>query len=159
MKKKVKMTKKESQFLTELRKSLEREGVFFHKITDLPQSWTRNTLRFDKPKPFDAFASIWGTAVAIEAKVIPKYQAFGLGQLRDSQMRGLQAMTDSGGKAFVFLNVRGNGRGRLNRVIIFNWETFARRKTSIKKRELETLPYIESKKGLFDLRKWVDSFL
>ncbi len=139
------MAKKEREFLTELRKSFEREGVFFYKIADAPH-FDGMRSRFDKPKPF-----------AIEAKYIPRYRAFGVGALRDCQVDGLNSVEKSGGESFVFLNVRGKGRGRVNRLIIFEWSKF-RVRANLKKAELESLPYIEAVGGLFDVSEFVERF-
>lgn len=146
------MTKPEQMFLTRLTKTFEEYGVFFHKIADMP--YTPGLSGFDLKKPFDAFAVAESVPIAIEAKYIPKYQAFGLNALRDNQIEGLDRFERAGGKGYIFLNVRQKydarvGTKRLNRLLIFPWEVFRRRTETYKKKELEEWPYTDLRHGLY----------
>ena len=147
------MVKRESKFLTELKYSFLESKAFFHKISD---SFHGGGLRFDAPKPFDAFGVYNKIPFAIEAKMITGYKAFGKTSLRDCQIKGLQDWSDVGGKSFVFLNVRQNGdkdQGikRINRLIIIDWQIIADSSRNFRKTELEGFPYVDGKKKRFDV--------
>ena len=149
---------RERKFITELKKSFAMHSqTFFHKISDMPH-FAGMTSRFDMEKPFDAFAIYSGMGIAIEAKSFKDYQAFGMRHLRPCQEKGLTAVHAAFGHAYVFLNVRRNSNKslqvkRVNELYIFEWEWLFLRlsKSSIKKKELEDLPSITGKKGVFDL--------
>lgn len=151
------LVKRESKFLTELKKSFWASGAFFYKISD---SFHGGAMRFDAPKPFDAFGCHKGVPMAIEAKAMTDYKAFGKTYLRDCQVKGLTEWSDAGGKSFVFLNIRRgpkDGVKRVNRLFIFPWEVIGGISRNMKKSEIESWPYIEGKKGLFDLSNWLDA--
>lgn len=164
--------KKERSFLTELKKSFQGCGAFFHKITDFPHFQGMAT-RFDLAKPFDAFVILGGRAIAIEAKSMNDFQAFGMRHLRDCQVKGLDEVSAAHGEAYVFLNVRraGNkekGVTRVNRLFMFQWDYFKAHceyHGSFKKVVLESgdFPKIRERpgvkitdgaKGLFPLGDW-----
>ena len=144
---------RESVFNGEVVRSLRAQGAWAHKIPDLPQSMISG-MRFNPEKPFDIVAFIRGKGVAIEGKQLKKYEAFGERHMRPAQITELNKIVDSAsGRAFVFLNIRRGEAPRMNRLIVFVWERLRERfkEGSIKKTELESLPYIEGKKGEFDL--------
>ena len=154
------LVKREKNFLTELRNSFRQSGAFFHKISD---SFHGGGIRFDLPKPFDAFACYRGVPIAIEAKVITDYKAFGKTFLRDCQTKGLTEWCEAGGRSYVFLNIRRTGKkdakiSRVNRLLIFDWEMLAWNR-NMRKQEIEEYPYIIGKNGLFNLRPWFDGKL
>lgn len=152
--KKKKRKKREQVFLTELKRSFTGYGSFFYKIADMPHMGLGT--RFDLDKPFDAFVVSKSVAIAIEAKSMKSYAAFGR-QIRSSQIKGLNKFTRHGGRGFVFLNIR-SGTPRINRLIIFDWMDIkdrVMRGQSIKKKELESLPYIDGHKKRFNIRKWM----
>lgn len=147
--------KRERVFLTELRHSFEERGAFFLKIADLPH-FSGAKMRFDLEKPFDAFLSYKGIPIAIEAKTLKSYSAFG-SQIRPSQIKGLDKFVAAGGRGFIFVNIR-SARPRLNRLLIFDWATFGRDFSdgwTMKKKELMCEPFITGTKGRFDLEAWL----
>ena len=154
----LKLVKRESKFLTELKKSFHDKGAFFYKISD---SFHSGGLRFDSPKPFDVFGCYNGIPFAIEAKTITDYKSFGIGFLRDCQVDGLSAWSNAGGRSFVFLNIRRGGnksRGikRLNRLIVFKWKELQDVGRNIRKKDLEFLPFVDGKKSRFDLSVFLE---
>lgn len=147
------MAKRESKFLTELKNSLTPNGVFFHKIKDMPHM---GGMRFDSKKPFDAFGvfqdCLFPYPFAIEAKSIRR-GSFNFKSIRENQIEGLSDYQKCGGNSFIFLNVR-DSNFRLNRLYIFGWHQITnamfRGRKSFLWKELETMPFIEGKGGLFD---------
>lgn len=153
---------RESKFITEIMGTLKHFGCFAHKISDSPTSWTMKKTRFTSTKPCDILANVQGAFVAIECKQIKKWEAFGLNKMRPGQVVALTNVERTGGKAFVFLNVRikaikGKQKGE-NRLIIFEWYELQKRfqKGSIKAKELKELVYFTSKDKIFDLQEWID---
>lgn len=117
-------------------------------------------------RPFDVVVNYKGQAVAIECKFYREFKAFGLSQIRDSQIRNLNSFTNSEGYAFIILFVRGNTakevEGRYNRMYLFEWESFRDRcsEASYKKKELLLLKnYTHGKKKLYDLSIFFNQFL
>jgi len=151
------LAKPEQTFLTELKKSFIHYGAFFHKIADSLHHPAMKS-RFDLPKPFDAIAAFAGTPIAIEAKVLRKYEAFGVRHLRPCQVEGLDWFAENG-SSYVFLNIRhaGNkaeGIKRINRLYMFEWGDFKRREV-IKKNEFDQFLYIDKKDGIFPIVDWL----
>jgi hypothetical protein len=147
--------KRERVSLTELKHSFEDHGAFFFKIADLPH-FPGAKMRFDLEKPFDAFVCHRGTPIAIEAKTMKSYTAFGR-QIRPSQIKGLNKFVAAGGCGFIFLNIRSK-KPRMNRLLIFDWAKWGQDFSSgwtMKKKELERYPFINKKKGRFDLTAWL----
>lgn len=147
--------KRERVFLTELRHSFEERGAFFFKIADLPH-FAGAKFRFDLEKPFDAFLSYRGIPIAIEAKTLKSYAAFG-SQIRPSQIKGLDRFVAAGGLGFIFVNIR-SGKPRLNRLLIFDWSKWGRDFSdgwTMKKAELECEPFLTGKNKRFDLAPWL----
>lgn len=100
------MRKPEMKFLTDLKKSFKRQGVWFYKIPDTPP-----TARFTPAKPFDAVLCVEGGLVAIEGKWLDwtnekGKRSFGYNDLRDSQKLGLQHIEDHNGQSWVALGLR-----------------------------------------------------
>jgi len=154
--KKRKAKPRERSFLTELGHSFTQAGAFWFKIPDLPH-FKGSQFRFDAEKPFDAFASYMGLAIAIEGKSLRDYEAFGVSQLRQCQVDGLDRFVDEGnGLGFVMINVR--QKAVFNRLIILDWSEHRSRLTkhgSIKKAELTAMPFIDGFKGRYDLTPWL----
>lgn len=153
---------RESKFITEVGKSLKHYGCYSYKISDSPTSWTMKKTRFTATKPCDIFANVQGRFVAIECKQIKKWEAFGLNKMRPGQVVALTNVERTGGKAFVFLNVRikaikGKQKAE-NRLIIFPWDWLQDRfkKGSIKAKELKNEEYVSMKNKIFDLQEWID---
>jgi len=153
---------KEKDFLTDLKHSFEMHGAFWHKIADSPVSMIRGA-RFEKAKPFDAISVYRGIPIAIEAKFIPDYKAFGIKSLRPSQVEGLTRFVNSGGLGFVFLNIRRTADKlrqirRLNRLMIFQFGEVGMLEggSNLRKTELEEYPYIEGSKKRYDLSEFLN---
>lgn len=157
------MPTRERIFTTELGHSFRERGAFFHKIMDMPH-FQGAQFRFDIKKPFDVFACYLGIPIAIECKSITKFQKFGIKNLRPNQVIGLEAFSNAGGSAFVFLNVRRRASiddaiSHTNRLYIFEWKEL-RAKEAYSKAELLTLPHIVGRKQRFNLDEFlVDLFL
>jgi len=167
----VMVKKKERSFLTELKKSFQARGAFFHKITDFPHFQGMAT-RFDMAKPFDAFVILGGRAIAIEAKSMNDFQAFGMRHLRDCQIKGLDEVAKALGECYVFLNIRraGNkekGIKRVNKLYMFGWDYFKHynehhgtfKKSQLENCDFGTVPHpavkvVDGEKGLFNLGEW-----
>jgi penicillin-binding protein-related factor A (putative recombinase) len=146
---------REAQFNTELVNSLKYWGAWAHKIPDLPASMAAG-LRFTPDKPCDVVGG-YGKFFAIESKQIKKFEAFGMRFLRDSQIKELNSIIERGNRAFIFLNIRIKAvKGKVkreNRLVIFDWKEFRELKETIKKADVEKLPYITYqtvKKNEFD---------
>lgn len=149
-------------FTTEVMQSLRDQGAWAYKIPDAPI--TKEILkitRFTAPKPCDIVASLNGKFIAIECKLSKKAEAFNVNMLRRSQVEHLTNIVKSGGRAFIFLNIRvapdkSKNIHRMNRLVILDWANWGSRiqKSSIKKDELLSLDYIEGRKGSFDLFTW-----
>jgi len=153
------MSKRESTFLTHLRDSFHYHGAFFYKIPDMPHFAGMQT-RFDSKKPFDVISAFRHHPIAIEAKVLRKYEAFGIRHLRDCQVDGLEDFLENG-LSFVFLKIgqapnKLEGIERLNRLLIFDWPWF-RDKGVLKKDELEKWPFIDYHLGRYEIRDWLYS--
>lgn len=134
-------------FCTSIKKAFKKEGHFYFKMPDSPSA-----KRFMIAKPFDSIACVNGTSVAIEAKALKGYQAFGMRHLRPNQVEGLEKHSQSKGISIVILEVHA-GRGDY-RCLFWEWKQFkyACLNGSIKKKDLEAKPFIQrDKNGLYDL--------
>lgn len=142
---------KEAIFNSEIVASLKDQGFWAYKIPDMPH-FAGAMFRFDREKPFDIVACKSGLMLAIEGKQLKSYQAFGSRHMRPHQIKSLDEVVSRGGKAFVFLNIR-QKKPYLNRLLIFEWPnlTLSTEKASFKKVELQKMPFVEGKKGQFDL--------
>jgi len=151
---------RESVFNTEIVNSLRACGAWAYKISDSPASWTMKQTRFTPDKPCDIIGCYNGKFFAIEGKQIKKVKAFGQSTMRLSQIESLTEILDKGGRSFVFLNVRIKGvKGEVkqeNRLIIFDWSVLGAAEGSIKKKDIDALPFIIGKSKLFDLREFLD---
>lgn len=145
---------KERQFVTELKHSFQKHDAHFHKIIDMPH-FTGQRTRFDIKKPFDILIAYKGTPIAIEAKIIKKYQAFGA-QIKKHQKEALTEYSKHG-HAFIFLNVR--IPRKTNHLIIFDWAQYSEifKTRTIKKNELELMPYLPGAKGIYNLKGFLRS--
>jgi len=148
---------KEANFNTEVVNSIKAQGWFAHKLTDTPRV---PGLRFISEKPFDIFAVAFGTPIAIESKQFKKYQGFSLRYLRENQIEALDKMLHSGGRAFIFLNIRiptiKGVQKRENRCLIIDWATWDKEQIPVK--VIKEMPYIGGKNGLFDLWDFLRQF-
>lgn len=136
------INKQEMAFCTALKHAFKAKGHFFFKLPDSPSA-----KRFMIPKPFDIMACVNGASVAFEAKALRQYEAFGRRHLRESQIKGLDDHARAGGLSYVILEVKA-GRGDY-RMLFWRWDHFvkATEDGSIKKAELEKLPYIQREKN------------
>lgn len=157
---------KESVFTNEISHTFNMAGHYIYKIPDAPLSQGMNSgVAFQKP--CDLVSSVNGKFIGIETKQIKEFRAFGLYDMRPSQIKHLTEMIQKGARAFVFLNVRinpGRSSKRENRLIVFEWGDLQKRfeEGSIKKGEIMALPFtsksgpvkIGAKKlnGVFDLK-------
>lgn len=155
---------RESTFTTEVIRSIRRDGGWVYKIPDAPTSRITG-MRFTASKPFDLVACMDGRLVAIECKQIKKWKAFGMNDMRTSQLVNLPSVIKAGGRSFVFLNVR--IARKENRLIFLDWEVWGPRieRESIKAKDLKELPFCEAHthegKTHFDLSdfyEWLVSF-
>ena len=154
----------EATFLRDLKKSFKEhmQGDFIHffKIPDMPHFKGSRT-KFDIKKPYDCYCVYKGIPIAIEAKFMKDYRSFGLKDLRDNQIVGLEEMEKAGGKSFVFLNVRRQrdyvtGAIPCNRLLIFPWKDFKNREKNYRKADLIKYPQTDYEKGRYS---GVDEFL
>ena len=114
------------------------------------------------PRPCDMIANYHGRLWAIEGKFQKSFKAFGLSQIRDSQRLNLDAITQGGGIASIFLNIWIPRQE--NRLLIWHLQDFKSRaeKSSFKKGELMAMPYIQGSKNRFSVQeilKSVNKFL
>lgn len=127
----------EAQFQNELKKSFNSRGHFCEKIPDAVRSMGS---RFIPTKPADLFGHVEGKAFLIECKQIKKWRTWGMRDMRPSQIKGLTDFADTGGAAYVILNVRIT-KERENRLILFTWAQLKRfKKFNID--ELKDLDYV-----------------
>jgi hypothetical protein len=143
---------KEAIFNTEIVRSVNGMDGWAYKIPDMPH-FAGSLFRFDKEKPFDIVACLFGGEfIAIEGKQMKKYQAFGHRHMRDCQIKALDVIGRLGGAAYVFLNIR-QKTPYINRLIVFEWPDpiLGTPTKSYKKKELLAMPYVTGKKGLFNL--------
>lgn len=105
------------------------------------------------PRPFDMVVCLKGKLVAIEGKFQKNFGAFGMRHIRESQILNLNAVTQGGGTAFIFLNVWLPNKE--NRLLIWEWENFKEitANGSIKKSTLINLPYIQGAKKRFPVEE------
>ena len=159
---------KENKFITEIGNSFKHFGCYSYKISDSPTSWTMSKTRFTSTKPCDMFVNVDGKFVAVECKQIKKWEAFGLSKMQPGQVVALTNVIATGGRAFVFLNVRIKAiKGKQkheNRLIVFDWAELSQRlkESSIKAKELKELPYVEgfthfrTKKSIFEFHGFIN---
>ena len=98
------MAKPEQQFLTDLKRSFKRRGVWFYKIPDTPVS-----ARFTPAKPFDAVLCFDSNFIGLEAKWLDwtkRSSGLSFKMLRETQHLGLSDIEKNKGMALVALGVR-----------------------------------------------------
>jgi hypothetical protein len=169
----------ERHFNKELIKSLNHQSFWAYKIPDVPRSpaacntCDNNAFRFIPSKPFDVIGFFnhdnQGYPFAIECKQMKEYKAFSknyFGSQKErkeldfsewNQVKNLNKFQDFG-RSFVFLNIRVTNPGnRLNRLLIFEWKDLLEywQQGSIKKVDLVEFDYIEGRKGLYSLEKFI----
>lgn len=116
--------KLEMQFLTDLRNCYrkQRPGSFFYKIKDTPVSAIKSgAMRYTAPQPFDVFLINNGKPMAIEAKAMDSFRPFGIKELRESQVIGLESFHIAGGQSWVVLCVKNRNS---DVAIPFYWPEF-----------------------------------
>lgn len=145
--------KRESAFLTSIRKSFEAQGHFYFKMPDAPH--LPGQARFDIKKPFDAFACVEGHALAIEAKSFDGLQCVALRHFRENQVEGLTKWDKSKGLAFAFVHFK-LGRGKEGFYAI-PWPLMLKKGRFVAL-ELESMPRFEKKTSeeLYDLSQFFD---
>ena len=143
---------RESNFVTELRRGLEKINIWSYKIPDAP--YASAAMRFAPEKPGDIIAMADGTGLLIECKQIKKWSAFGMKNLTRSQVRNLFLYQRAGGISLVALNVR--IPGEFSRFLFFDFLAFqAKEKFSAK--ELRSLNFCVSQKfPVLSLEFWKD---
>lgn len=146
---------RESIFNTEIVNSLKATGAFAHKIADLPASKSRGLI-FTPTKPFDIFGCYKGVFFAVESKQFKEWKGFGISALRDNQIEALDNVVKTGGKAFVFINIRIVRTE--NRLIAFDWALWGEvvKAQAIGVKDMRTMPYIQGRKDLFDLAEFME---
>ena len=117
--------------------------------------------RFDVKKPYDALVTYRGVSIAIEAKFLKSYKAFGISDLRPNQVDGLEEHERAGGLSFVFLNIRRprdytSEHPPCNRLIIFPWSEMRVREGNFFKVDLIKRPDSGFRKGRYE---GIDNFL
>lgn len=153
----------EQKFLMYLKKSFlstYTPWLHYFKIPDQPKFRGMNT-QFDIKKPYDAFLVYRGIHIAIEAKFQKDYSAFGMKDLRENQIKGLDDAEMAGGMSFIFLNIKRptdhvKQQKRCNRLLIFPWSEFKAKGKSYFKEELITRHQTDFKKERYP---GVDQFL
>lgn len=153
--------KKEQAFLIELKNSFQKAKAFWFKIPDSPIYKGMQT-KFTGAKPFDAILVYNGVPVAIEAKYLSDFKAFGMRQLQTSQIQNLEAFENAGGQSYLFLNVRRKANPEcfesyVNALLIFPWSEFKKRKKAYSKDELFSRKQWNGKKGLFPVKSFLNS--
>lgn len=155
---------KEAKFTTEIVRSLRHYGGWVYKIPDAPI--TKEILkitRFTAAKPSDIVSCFDSLFVAIETKQLKKWEALSIRDFRPEQIEGLTNIVAHKGRAFVFVNIRINTKGRPyeNRLLIYDWAVWGERikQKSIFAKELKERPYYKSfmvdEKRIFDLTEWL----
>jgi len=113
--------KNERELNTEIVRSLKYYNFFAYKISDVMGS------RFTETKPCDILAcSPHGEFIAIESKLMKKWQGFNKNVLRENQIQTLNRIIRNSGRAFVFLGVsikadKKKGIQKESWLIIFDW--------------------------------------
>jgi penicillin-binding protein-related factor A (putative recombinase) len=147
---------RESNFTTDVMRSLRRIGAWAYKIPDAPSSKITG-LRFTAAKPCDIVACVDGKFVAIETKFKKKFSAFSVRDMRESQLVNLTNILRDNGNAYVFLGIKEPCHS--TKLFIFEWahigELFAVG-LSMSAKDLKGLPYLEMESGVFDLSEWKD---
>lgn len=113
--------------------------------------------------PFDSILNYHGQFVAIEAKRHTKFKAFHPNELRENQVRGLNAAVASGGKAVVILFIW--EKGVRNIMLWWEWKDFKlltnNLTESIKRKDIEarqSVKCIKQRYQLSEFYEWLDTF-
>lgn len=146
---------RESNFTTDVMKSLRRVGAWAYKIPDAPSSKITG-LRFTISKPCDIVACIDGKFIAIETKFKKKFAALSMRDMQDSQLVNLTNVLKNDGIALVFLGIK--EKGKKTKLLIYDWQTLGSRfakNESIAAKELREHEFIEADEDdQFDLTEW-----
>ena len=143
---------KETEITRMIRASLERAGAWAYKIPD--HAFVPGRRRANIPRPFDLVACYRGELLAIEVKLLRGYQAFGMRHLRESQIEHLERVVQAGGRAYVFCVVW--EPRQYKRLLIWPWDEFPR-EASIRKRELQELPYLDHARCGWPMTAWLNN--
>jgi len=109
-------------------------------------------------RPFDMVSIFKSKLVAIELKFLKSFSAFGMRHMRESQIKNLNMVSESGALAFVFLNIWIPHKE--NRLLIWEWNRFKSLTAdgTIKKKELEQWAFIQGKAQRFPVDKIHEEF-
>lgn len=147
---------RESQVCTEIVNSFKSENCWCYKIPDPSfQEIKFGTTR----RPFDIIAFVGDYGLAIEVKLMKKWQKLSPNIFQPHQFYHLDSITDKGGLAYLFLNIRIT-EPRENRLLIFPWEKWRNviKQTGLSRHRLAELNYCQGSKGLFNLKTFVQEF-
>ena len=86
----------ERMFMSDLRQSFLESNIWSTTLIDGSDY---------SPRPFDNITCINGQLIAIEGKFQKTFSAFGIRNIRDSQIQNLNTVSHSLGHAFIFLNI------------------------------------------------------
>jgi len=104
---------KERELCSLFKKTCAEDGLMY---VDIPDSMGNVST------PCDGILNYYGKFVAIEAKRFTKYKAFHPNELRENQVRGLEAAVESGGKSIVILFI---WESRVRNIMLWwEWEDF-----------------------------------
>jgi penicillin-binding protein-related factor A (putative recombinase) len=146
----------EKQVCTEITKSFFQHGHYAYKIKD-PNY--QEIMRGAEKRPFDIVAFVNEFGLAIEVKLIKKWQKFSPIMFKEHQFYHLDKIKNQGGLAYVFLNIR-IPELKENRLIIFDWHKWGEvlKKTGLSRERLAELDYCQGAKGLFNLYTFLKEF-
>ena len=152
---------KESVFQREVVNSFKEYGGWAYKIPDMPigkqHKGKSAHFRFNVVKPFDILAMYNLRSIAIECKQMKLFGSFKLSHIRDSQIKALTEIEESGaGLSYIFLNIR-IAKPYENRLIIMPWWVvqLALDDGNISREAIESCPFVHGKMGLFDISGWL----
>jgi len=91
---------------------LRKEGWHWFKI---PDSIPGGQSTFSPIKPYDAYGYNGKIFLAVEAKYLNAFRTFGIPDLRDSQLAGLNDAEKAGGVCFVMLLIKFDKLDKINR--------------------------------------------
>lgn len=148
--------RKEKNFVSDIMHSLNQmPGLTAYKIPDAPVFEGQKT-RFSPTKPFDIVADYCGKFIAIECKMFKEYKAVSLGLFRrqkEGVIKNCQLTNLLRHECcYVFINIF--VPREMNKLIILNRSDIKHiiDGHTIRKKELEEFEYVESKKGIYEVK-------